>query len=582
MVWHMSWLWGFVIMIVRPIEKFSYAVGTTSPATWTLAVWLLALGILTLTSAVPARAGGDHALFIIDANTGATLTNQEGTDPRYPASLTKMMTIYMAFDAVQRGTTTMKSPVKFSVAATKAAPSKLDLDVGDTITLENAILALITKSANDVAIAVAEHLGGTEPTFAKMMTAKARELGMKNTTFKNASGLPDGDQTTTARDMTTLGLRLYDDFPKQFHLFATRSFAYNGSSYRNHNTLMLQMPGINGIKTGYTHASGFNLVSSLEQDGKHVIGAIFGGSTANNRNLSMRIALSKAMAKASATKTRKPMLVAQASPVKPARALAPAPVAVAAPVAAASKPTPVQQAIALAPPVPVSAVAPVRIDIAKVRQATPQETATVAAPVPQPAPIATASASPAPQAFAQASIVPKAADVVAAKPSAPVVAPAAVAPTVRPPSSLNAQLAQLSQAAGLLPAAGSTKSNEPSFRLNGPVTPSQATLQPVANTVATPNPGQASGQGGGTGGGQGYDIQIGAFATPAEADRRLTSAATLVPSHLKNRRPNRQQVAVGEKTLYRARFSGFDQTAAVAACVELNRQSINCITLKAE
>jgi D-alanyl-D-alanine carboxypeptidase len=557
---------GNSAMIVRRKGECLRSTHTTPLATWTLALVCLALNV-----ASPAHAGGDHALFIIDANTGATLANQDGTDPRYPASLTKMMTIYMAFDAVQRGTTSLQSPVKFSVAATKAAPSKLDLDVGDTITLENAILALITKSANDVAIAVAEHLGGTETNFAKMMTAKARELGMKNTTFKNASGLPDGEQTTTARDMTTLGLRLYDDFPKQFPLFSTRSFAYNGASYRNHNTLMLQMPGINGIKTGYTHASGFNLVSSLQQDGKHVIGAIFGGSTANSRNLSMRIALAKAMSKASSTKTRKPVLLAQASPAKPvarAPALTPAPVA-AAPKAAAVAPAPVVAATA-----PVASPAPVRIDIAKVRPATAQETATVVPPAARaPDPVSPPPQAFAPAAFAQASIAPKVADPV--KPKAPEPAPVAraaiaAAPTpagsgVRPPSSLNAQMAQLSA-----PAAQPNKPAEPSFRLNGPATPSQPTLQTVANTQPTPS------------GGSNYDIQIGAYASPAEADRRMTSAATLVPTHLKNRRPNRQQVSVGDKTLYRARFSGFDQSAAAAACAELNRQSINCIALKAE
>jgi D-alanyl-D-alanine carboxypeptidase len=548
-------------MIVRRRGERFRLTHTTPLATWTLALVCLALNV-----ASPAHAGGDHALFIIDANSGATLANQDGTDPRYPASLTKMMTIYMAFDAVQRGTTTMTSPVKFSVAATKAAPSKLDLDVGDTITLENAILALITKSANDVAIAVAEHLGGTEPNFAKMMTAKARELGMKNTTFKNASGLPDGDQTTTARDMTTLGLRLYDDFPKQFPLFSTRSFAYNGSSYRNHNTLMLQMPGINGIKTGYTHASGFNLVSSLEQDGKHVIGAIFGGSTANSRNLSMRIALAKAMSKASTTKTRKPLLLAQAAPAKSVPRAAQAPVATIAPKAApaASPPAPVV-VVAAAP-----TTAPLRIDIAKVRPATAQETATVAPRSPERAPP--------PPAFAQASVAPKAAEIIKPRASEPLAiaptplaaAPATAPSGVRPPSSLNAQLAQLSQSAGQLPAPPA----QPSYRLNGPAQQTQPTAQPVANTPT------AAGQP--TNAALNYDIQIGAYASPAEADRRMTTAASLVPTHLKNRRPNRQQVSVGDKTLYRARFSGFDQSAASAACAELNRQSINCIALKAE
>ena len=254
----------------------------------------IALASLAMLTAAPAWANGAHSLFIMDANSGATLSDIEGNDPRYPASLTKMMTLYLAFEAIDQGRVSMKTPIKISIAATRAAPSKLDLAVGDEITLEDAVMALITKSANDVAIAVAEHIGGSEANFAKLMTAKARDLGMKSTTFKNASGLPNSEQTTTARDMTTLGVRLYDDFPRYFPLFSTRAYTYNGSSFHNHNTLMLQMPGINGIKTGYTHASGFNLVSSYQQDGRHLIGAIFGGETAGSRNAQMRVALTRA------------------------------------------------------------------------------------------------------------------------------------------------------------------------------------------------------------------------------------------------------------------------------------------------
>ena len=167
-----------------------------------------------------------------------------------------------------------------SADAVAAAPSKLDLEEGAEIALIDAIKVLITKSANDVAIAIAEHMAGSEAKFAQLMTRKARELGMSATTFRNASGLPDDEQVTTARDMLTLALHLEDDFPTHYGLFATRSFTYGGETFLNHNSLLFHFPGTNGLKTGYTHASGFNLVASVRRGRKHVIGVVFGGASA--------------------------------------------------------------------------------------------------------------------------------------------------------------------------------------------------------------------------------------------------------------------------------------------------------------
>jgi D-alanyl-D-alanine carboxypeptidase len=525
------------------------------------------IGVLTQS----AHAGGAHSLFIMDANTGASLTDQDGNDPRYPASLTKMMTLYMAFDAIERGRVTMKTPITISGAATRAKPSKLDLAVGDTITMEDAIQALITKSANDIAIAVAEHIGGTEANFAKLMTAKAREIGMKNTTFRNASGLPDSSQTTTARDMVTLGLHLYDDFPRYFKLFSTRTFTYNGSTFQNHNTLMNQMPGINGIKTGYTNASGFNLVSSLELDGKHVVGAIFGGETARTRNADMKTALSKAFARASTTKTRKPILIAKSAPRPSAAPAIAAPVAAQVPRQEIAAVSPAPQPTPTPAPAPAMKAGPI-VEIAKVRPVTVAQ-ANQAAPQRQPAPQ-----------FAQASAAPKLGDVLRSKAAAaPEAAPAPTAvaqpvapqtlPGVRPPSSLNAQFAQLTsppQPASPMVAPQPTKLADPSYRLKGPDSAAAPTASPVA------------GQPSATQQGPNYDIQIGAYASPVEADRALAAALAKASAQLKGRSPTKMTVTVGDKTLYRARFSGFNQPAASLACAELTRQAINCIALKAE
>ena len=290
------------------------------------------LGVFALCAALTgamapgqAMAAARHAALVIDANTGRVLHAQFADAARYPASLAKMMTLYIVFEQLQQGRLTPSTRIKVSENAANTPPSRLDLDAGSEITVGDAVKALITKSANDVAVAVAEHISGTTEKFAALMTRKARALDMESTVFKNPHGLPDADQVTTARDMVTLALRLNDHFPRYYSLFATRSFAYHGSLYRNHNTLLGRFEGTDGIKTGYTSASGFNLVSSVRRDGKHVVGAIFGGSTAASRNAHMKTLLTRALYNASKEKTRRPALIAKATPEeRPAPRPAPA------------------------------------------------------------------------------------------------------------------------------------------------------------------------------------------------------------------------------------------------------------------
>ena len=192
-----------------------------------------------------------------------------------------------------------------SAAAAAVQPSKLGPGCRRRIALADAIKALITKSANDVAVAIAEHIAGSEDRFARLMTQRARQIGMTATTFRNAHGLPDPAQTTTARDMLTLSLRLMDEFPQYYRLFSTRAFSYEGSIYRNHNTLLGTFEGTDGIKTGYTSQSGFNLVASVQRDGRHVVGVVFGGASAGSRNAHMRQLLTRALTRASKVKTRR-------------------------------------------------------------------------------------------------------------------------------------------------------------------------------------------------------------------------------------------------------------------------------------
>lgn len=273
-----------------------------------------ALSFAVLSGALPAAAGARterHAALILDANTGTVLHGDDADELRHPASLTKMMTLYLTFETLETGRLKMSDMITISERAAAVAPSKLDLAPGDAISVSDAIKAVITKSANDIAVALAEKIGGSEANFVRLMNTRAREIGMSKTHFENASGLPNDDQVTTARDMATLALHLQDDYPAYYPLFATSAFSYQGKTYRNHNTMLNNFAGIDGIKTGYTRASGFNLVTSLRRGERHLIGVVFGGETAAARNGEMRILLTRALARASTVRSRKPMLLAK-------------------------------------------------------------------------------------------------------------------------------------------------------------------------------------------------------------------------------------------------------------------------------
>ena len=237
-----------------------------------------------------------YASFVIDADSGRILHSVNADTRNYPASLTKMMTLYLVFDSLDRGKLSLDTKLKVSSRATRQPPSKLALGRGMTISVEEAILALVTKSANDVAVVVAEALSGSERDFALKMTATARRLGMKRTTFRNASGLYNRGQLSTARDMAILARSLLTDFPQYYHYFSTPEFSYDGLTHRNHNHLLASYDGTDGIKTGYIRASGFNLVASVARDGHRVIGVVFGGKTSRSRDRHMAKLLDKSFA----------------------------------------------------------------------------------------------------------------------------------------------------------------------------------------------------------------------------------------------------------------------------------------------
>ncbi len=262
------------------------------------AIWAVLLFALL---ANPAHAG--YAAIVIDADSGRVLHSRNADTSNFPASLTKMMTMFMAFEALDKGTLALHQPLRVSKRAAGQPASKLGLREGETITVDDAIRALSVKSANDVATVIAEALGGTEVKFAQMMTARAHALGMTRTTFRNASGLPNSRQKSTARDMSILARALINGLPDYYGYFAVPSFRYKGRKYSNHNTLLKDYAGTDGIKTGYIRASGFNLVASTERDGVRLIGVVFGGKTAVRRDRQMQRLFNRSWARARAAST---------------------------------------------------------------------------------------------------------------------------------------------------------------------------------------------------------------------------------------------------------------------------------------
>lgn len=517
----------------------------------------------------PAEADdGRRAALVVDANSGRVLHALNADAPRFPASLTKVMTLYLVFELIDAGKLDMSTPIRISAQAAAVPPSKLDLDPGDTIPLGAAIRALVTKSANDVAVAIAEHIAVTESAFARAMTAKARQLGMRSTTFRNAHGLPDSEQVTTARDMVTLALAIYDHFPQHARVFATRQFTYAGASYRNHNTMLGNFAGMEGIKTGYTRASGFNLSTSVRRDGRHVVAVVLGGRTAAARNAEMRTLLTRALTRASTTKSRRPSLLARAEP-----AAAPSRARQAAAPSPAAQPMP---RLVEAPTLATPPRAEPPIVMARVRAVPIVSDATPAArqqPAPQmPAPAGDLEEPPL--------YVPPYGDRRQAEPArpwyhapatTPVAAPAP-APVLREaprpvyalpdtgrgarPSTLSAQAARLEQGAPAI-VAGFDDTRR-----------SYVGAPPVQQPEAKPAP---RGD---------YAVQVGAFATPAEAEARLRTIRQSAGRVLDGAADHTEPVSQGSRTLYRARFADLEAASATQACNALRRQRVDCFVAR--
>ncbi|MDO3433690.1 D-alanyl-D-alanine carboxypeptidase family protein [Rhizobium sp. CBN3] len=268
---------------------------------------LLAIALsstLLMGAFIPAEAG--QASFVIDAQSSKVLEASNQDELNYPASLTKMMTLYLAFEALHEGRLSWDQKLTMSENAESKEPFKLAIGAGRQVTLREAVESIVVLSANDSAVAIAEHLNGSEQAFARTMTDKAQQLGMKDTVFKNPSGLPDPEQVTTARDMATLGVSLMRDFPEEFKLFSMRGFKFRGMKFRGHNNLMYRYDGVDGIKTGYTDASGYNVVTSALKDGRRVVGVVMGEKTASLRDDKMASLLDSTLSSSTATASTTP------------------------------------------------------------------------------------------------------------------------------------------------------------------------------------------------------------------------------------------------------------------------------------
>ncbi|WP_229843145.1 serine hydrolase [Halomonas urumqiensis] len=262
-------------------------------------LWLMMCLCVAALVATPANANPRYAAIVVDVESGEVLHAANADDTRYPASLTKMMTLYLLFERLERGELQLDSPLPVSEYAASRQASKLYVKAGSTLPVETAIQALIIRSANDVAVVVAEALGGSEANFGRMMTDKARQLGMPRTTFRNPNGLPDAGQTTTARDMATLSIRLMQDFPQYYPYFSKTRFNWKGKTITGHNRLLDNYPGADGMKTGFIRASGFNVATSAVRNGRRLVSVVMGGFTAASRDAHMSDLLNRGFVRAS-------------------------------------------------------------------------------------------------------------------------------------------------------------------------------------------------------------------------------------------------------------------------------------------
>lgn len=467
-----------------------------------------------------------YSSIVVDAQTGEVLMARQADSIRHPASLTKMMTLYMLFEAIDQGRLRMNDRIVMSSHAAKMSPSKLGIPAGQSIRVEDAIKSIVTKSANDVSAAVGEKLAGSERSFAAKMTRKAKDLGMSRTVFRNASGLPDPQQVTTARDMAKLAMALLRDYPNYYHYFGVRNFEYRGVSHHNHNRLLGEYPGLDGIKTGYINASGFNLVASAKQNGRRLVGVVFGGRSWRSRNEHMVKLLDEGFVEIA---KRKNQVQVASVPAGSVPIPLPPPMVddqrgVETALMTRADETDSAEEIPVYTPEDAQQITAM---IGQVQNAPDyDEGSRMAGNVPLPAPRPTLEI-----------------DSVSLPVPEPVAAPKAKILSV-PPSTASA--------AATTPAAGTARTvmqlRIPASQLPKGINPAQV----VSNN--TPH---------------GWAIQVGAYQSRAMTDQALRTAQARLPSHLQQGQPVIVPQSTGDGLIFRARLQGFDELQANAACAHL-------------
>ncbi|QOZ09115.1 D-alanyl-D-alanine carboxypeptidase [Bradyrhizobium sp. CCBAU 51765] len=552
------------------------------------------------------------ASIIVDGNSGAVLQATSPDGIRHPASLTKIMTLYLLFERLESGKMKLDTEMPVSQHAANQDPTKLNLRAGQTIRVEDAIKGLVTRSANDAAVVIAEAIAGDEDDFAQMMTRKARSLGMSRTVYRNANGLPNDEQVTTARDQATLGRAIQERFPRYYRYFATSTFNWRGQSIRNHNHLLGSVEGVDGIKTGYTRASGFNLVTSIRRGNRHLIGVVLGGRSGGSRDAIMRNLLAENLDKGATVHTVAAVTerngadastdVADASDA-PARSApqvqAPAPEA--APSRLASRLSTLAAAAAAMPPAHARSEASkpeVRPTESKVEPAPltngvissqplsiipgssePMKPVRVKTVQVKAGAVKVASAAPTQVAPPVTSTIPPRSDV--AETSGAVVARADLInrpEAVSQPEAPKAEIARTElprQPAGfgtgngilgVLPAATAAAP--------APAGPKLASADPAPQPIqmSTTKPAVTH---------SGWIVQVGALESENEAQQRIDAARSSARGLLSKADPFTEPVvAKDNRKLYRARFAGLERDQAEAVCRTLKRAEISCITVR--
>jgi D-alanyl-D-alanine carboxypeptidase len=521
-----------------------------------------------------------YAAIVLDVNSGNVLHAEKADELRHPASLTKIMTLYLLFERLEAGKMRLDSQLPVSEHASSQAPTKLGLKPGQSIEAEDAIRGLVTKSANDAAVTVAEAIGGSELEFADMMTLKAHALGMSRTVYRNASGLPNDEQVTTARDQALLGRAIQERFPRYYRYFATPSFTYHGQTMRNHNQLLGRVEGMDGIKTGYTQASGFNLVASVRRNNRHIVSVVLGGTSAGARDARMHSLIETYLVAAAPQKTliagaggsKTDVARKEEARVATARntsdAMAPGTRAVDTrptdasgaqatySVASASSGQPTQPTTSAAPPVTSGTVAQ--------SPATATESVAPATTAPTGAISAPSVTDPIKPIQVKTVKVKMAPAQVAAFAPAPAPAPAQVAARDAFQDRVAPALAAPQTASAKEP------KREPERDLIAEAIRETAPPESAPTRVAAPAPPVHSG----------WIIQVGAFDAEREARERLSIVQAKAGEKLKLASPFTEAVVIGEKTLYRARFAGVQKDQAEAICRQLKRNDIVCLTIK--